>query len=84
MLVYLEGERETRYSKENDERQIANASNEIEKLMILVSYDWSNYFSHGPNCVLIIDHFHKWQRFCYSFVFMLIRPTGLVLVYTFF
>ena len=31
-----------------------------------------------------IDHILKWQRFCYSFVFMLIRPTGLVLVYTFF
>ena len=27
-----------------------------------------------------IDHFHKWQRIFYSFVFMLIRPTGLTLV----
>ena len=83
MLVYLEGGRETRYSKGNDERQIANASNEIEKLMILVSYDWSNYFRHGPNCVLIIDHFHKGSVFVIP-LYLLIRPTGLVLVYIFF
>ena len=31
-----------------------------------------------------IDHFHKWRRIFYSFVFMLIRPTGLTLVETFF
>ena len=25
----------------------------------------------------LIDHFQNWRRICYSFVFMLIRPTGL-------
>ena len=32
------------------------------------------------NCKPSIDHFHKWRSICYSFVFMLIRPTGLTLV----
>ena len=27
-----------------------------------------------------IDHFHKWQHICYSFIFMLIGATGLTLV----
>ena len=35
------------------------------------------YQSIAPN---LIEHFHKWLRICYSFVFMLIRPTGLTLV----
>ena len=33
---------------------------------------------------MTIDHFHNWRRICYSFVFMLIGPTGLTLVYIFF
>ena len=31
-----------------------------------------------------IDHFHEWRGICFSFVFMLIRPTGLTLVQMFF
>ena len=27
-----------------------------------------------------IDHFYKWQHICYSFIFMLIKTTGLTLV----
>ena len=27
-----------------------------------------------------MDHFHKWRRICYSFAFMLMRPTDLTLV----
>ena len=30
------------------------------------------------------DHFHKWRRICYSFVFELIGPNGLTLVSIFF
>ena len=29
---------------------------------------------------ILVDRFHKWRRICYSFVFMLITPTGLALV----
>ena len=31
-----------------------------------------------------IDHFHKWRPLLHSFVFMLIRPTALILKQVFF
>ena len=31
-----------------------------------------------------IDHFHKWQPLLHSFVFMLVRPTALILKQKFF
>ena len=29
---------------------------------------------------MAIQHFHKWRRICYPFVFMLMKPTGLTLI----
>ena len=43
----------------------------------------NKHFGNGDYFVTI-DHFHKWLRLSYSFVFMLIRPTRLFLVKIFF
>ena len=41
-------------------------------------------FSFRNSVVVLIAHFHKWQPLLHSFVFILIRPTALVLKQIFF
>ena len=46
-------------------------------LIISLGYAW-------VSAVHITDHFHKWRPLLHSFVFMLIRPTALILKQKFF
>ena len=42
------------------------------------------YVSVMETTICSVDHFHKWQLLLYSFVFMFIRSTALILKHKFF
>ena len=48
------------------------------------AYAPSSWVNNLPVPWFSIDHFHKWRPIWYSIVFMLIAPTGLILVNIFF
>ena len=51
---------------------------------LLRAFDHVYMLICGIEILDIIDHFHKWRPLLHSFVFMLIRPTALVLKQIFF